>query len=191
LIVRHAERPSIPKDQIGDELMLTESGVQATKNFAKSLQRNVISIHSSPVLRCLQTAQLIAEVHNYNQTDIQVSCLLGDPGFLIEDATLAWQSWISKGSEAVNSHLLSGKGTWPGFRPFDQAVAEIHDYMLDVLSLSSSGQIIWVTHDTILAALVSRLLPQPITLSDWPHYLGSLEVTLGHDGCLKYMYSQY
>ena len=46
---------------------------------------------------------------------------------------------------------------------------------------SASGTHLWVTHDTILATLASRLLPQNITLKHWPEFLGFLEITLSKD----------
>ena len=34
--------------------------------------------------------------------------------------------------------------------------------------------VIWVTHDTILAAFVARILTIDFNLDDWPDYLGFL-----------------
>lgn len=185
LIVRHAERPSIANGEVGDGLTLTENGVQATKHFARGLNEEIVSIHSSPILRCVQTAQLIADEHDYAHANIQPSRLLGDPGFFIEDADLAWQSWLDKGSELVNTHLLAGTETWPGFRDFDQAIVEMLGHMRAELSSCRSGLTVWVTHDTILATLASRLLPEPLTLADWPDFLGSLQVSCDvHDELL-------
>lgn len=188
LVIRHAERPLIAEGEVGNGLSLTEAGVQATRRFASALDQEIVSINSSPILRCVQTAQLIADVHNYSHEDIEVSRLLGDPGFFIEDADLAWQSWLSKGSEAVNTHLLSGTETWPGFRAFDAAVANMYDHMRAALSAPCPGLIVWVTHDTILSTLASRLLPRPLTLADWPDFLGALDVFIGRDGELQLSY---
>jgi broad specificity phosphatase PhoE len=189
LIVRHAERPLIAAGEVGDGLSLTEAGVQATKHFASSLDQEIVSIQSSPILRCMQTAQLIADTHGYVRADIKTCRLLGDPGFFIADADLAWQSWLSKGSEAVNAHLLSGSETWPGFREFDKAVANMLNHMRAALSAYSQGLAVWVTHDTILAALASRLLPKPLTLAEWPDFLGSLDVSLASSGELQLTYT--
>lgn len=189
LIVRHAERPLIANGEVGNDLGLTEAGVQATRDFAGTLDQEVVSIQSSPILRCMQTAQLIADAHGYARESIKTSRLLGDPGFFIEDADLAWQSWLSRGSEAVNAHLLSGSETWPGFREFDEVVAYMLNQIRTALSARSQGLIIWVTHDTILAALTSRLLSKPLSMAEWPDFLGTLEVSLASDGELQLTYT--
>ena len=190
LIIRHAERPAIAKGNVGNDVSLTEYGLKTTQQFANTLTERIVSIHSSPVLRCMQTAQLIAEVHAYRHSDIEVNRLLGDPGFFIEDADVAWQSWCTKGNDTVNAYLLEGSGTWPGFRDIDNAITDMANHMRQLLSTNDSGLVIWVTHDTILATLVSRLLPQPLTLAEWPNFLGNLEVTLNDNCQLDFTYFQ-
>lgn len=189
LIVRHAERPQIADGEVGNDLCLTEAGVQATKCFASMLDQEIVSIQSSPILRCMQTAQLIADTHGYAREHIKANRLLGDPGFFIANADLAWQSWLGRGSEAVNAHLLSGSETWPGFRKFDDAVADIIDQIRTALSSYRHGLVIWVTHDTILATLASRLLTTPLSMAEWPDFLGALDVSLANDGELKLIYT--
>jgi broad specificity phosphatase PhoE len=188
LIVRHAERPLIADGEVGNDLCLTEAGVQATRYFASTLDQTIVSIQSSPILRCMQTAQLIADTHGYARENIKTSRLLGDPGFFIADADLAWQSWLSLGSEAVNAHLLSGSETWPGFRDLDVAVADMLNHMRAALSACSQGLAVWVTHDTILATLTSRLLSTPLSMAEWPDYLGTLDVSLAQGGELQLSY---
>lgn len=189
LIVRHAERPLIADGEVGNDLGLTEAGVQATRDFAGTLDEEVVSIQSSPILRCMQTAQLIADAHGYARESIKTSRLLGDPGFFIADADLAWQSWLSRGSETVNAHLLSGSETWPGFINFDDAVEDMLNQIRAALSSYSHGLAIWVTHDTILATLASRLLTKPLSMEEWPDFLGTLEVSLDSGGELRLIYT--
>lgn len=183
LIVRHAERPQIADGEVGNDLCLTEAGVQATRYFASTLDQEVVSIQSSPILRCMQTAQLIADIHGYARENIKTSRLLGDPGFFIADADLAWQSWLNRGSEAVNAHLLSGSETWPGFRNFDEAVADMLNRIRAELSTPGQGLVVWVTHDTILATFTSRLLTSPLSMDEWPDFLGTLDISLLHGRC--------
>lgn len=190
LIVRHAERPIIPPDQVGNELSLTEDGVRATKQFASALEGNVVSIHCSPILRCVQTARLIADEHGYSHSEIQHSHLLGDPGFFIDDGDLAWKNWLNRGSNAVNAHLLSGTETWPGFHPFQQAVDNMLAHIRNALFDCRSGLIVWVTHDTILATLASRILEKSLTMDDWPNYLGHLDISVNEGGKLISAYSK-
>lgn len=189
LIVRHAERHEISNDSIGNDISITEEGARQTQLFAKDLQGPVVSIKSSPVLRCMQTAITIADTLNLNREAIETSNLLGDPGFIIRDASLAWQSWREKGCDKVNQHLLTGTETWPGFHDFHSATENMVDQIRNELVNNDQGTIIWITHDTMLATLASRVLPEPLTMADWPHFLGMLMVTHERDDVCRYTYN--
>lgn len=187
ILLRHAERPDIPNDEIGNEVGLTKQGIRQTKQFAKSLRQPIISISSSPILRCVQTAEIISNQCSYNKT-IKKSILLGDPGFFIKDPELAWTHWQTKGHDAVNQYLLSGKDQWQGFHPFDNAINRMKTEITKQLKTTSSGIHVWVSHDTILATFASRVLPQSITLNNWPNFLGYLDIYLDEENNLKYNY---
>lgn len=189
LIIRHAERPAIKDGTVGNELALTPNGVYQTTRLAKLLPQQILSIESSPILRCTQTAELIAEHHGFPLASIRRSNLLGDPGFIIDNADLAWTSWVEKGAEAVNEHLLSGTAVWPGFKDLDQAVEEMRQSIEEILTRSGDGTHVWVTHDTIVATLASRLQRTPLKLKEWPDYLGGLTIQPRKEGDLDISYS--
>ncbi len=188
-IIRHAERPAIKDGTVGNELALTPSGVYQTTRLAKLLPRKILSIESSPILRCTQTAELIAEHHGLPVTSIRRSNLLGDPGFIIDNAELAWTNWLEKGAEAVNTHLLCGTSTWPGFKDLDDAVAQMRRSIEAMLAESDDGVHVWVTHDTIVGTLASRLQKTPLKLKEWPDYLGGLTIQLREESGLEISYS--
>ncbi len=189
-IVRHAERPDILPNDVGNDVLLTDNGKIQSRLFGKQLPQPTISIKTSPIERCLQTANLIAEETKFDLSAIEATTVLGDPGFIIEDADLAWQHWLKKGHQAVNQHLLSGSQKWSGFVDLDHAVKSICKHIKSLLISSEAGTHIWVTHDTILATLASRLLEDSIALSEWPSFLGYLEISLDGDNELLVNYSQ-
>lgn len=188
ILLRHAERPSIPDNQVGNEAMLTEKGKQDSLLFASQIDGTVVRIKSSPIGRCIQTAELIATETGYPANEIETSCLLGDPGFIIEDGELAWKHWQEKGHSAVNQHLLSGKEHWDGFSDLNKAVNMMTEVIQSQLAQSDPGVHIWVTHDTILATYASRILPRPLSMDQWPDFLGFLTATLLDDGKLSFSY---
>lgn len=188
IIIRHAERPAITDGTVGDELSLTEKGKADTLVYAENFDSEVISIRTSPIARCVQTAQIMANQWGYPLDEIQTCNKLGDPGFFISDSELAWQNWLEKGAEAVNQYLLSGNEKWPGFLDFDMAIKEMRSWIRNTLISSRPGSHIWVTHDTILATLASRLSPNPLSLEQWPGFLGRLEFVLSREGELNYVY---
>ena len=189
LIIRHAERPAIEDGTVGNGLALTQNGIIQTTKFAESLNRKILSIDTSPILRCTQTADIIAKHHGFPFPSIGHSTLLGDPGFFIEDAELAWTNWLEKGTDAVNQHLLTGTSTWPGFRDLDQAVEEMWKTIENRLMQTDDGIHLWVTHDTIVATLASRLQKTQLELSDWPDFLGGIKVGLEPEGSFDISYS--
>lgn len=181
IIVRHAERPDILPTDVGNEVLLTEKGKVESRLFGENFTQEILSIKTSPIGRCRQTAEIIADVAQFPISEIEDSTLLGDPGFMIDNADHAWEHWVKKGHEAVNQHLISGQEKWRGFVDLEKAVSSVKKEILSLLMDSPSGTHLWVTHDTILATLASRLLPQNITLEHWPEFLGSLEITLSKD----------
>lgn len=189
ILLRHAERPEIHEGEVGNELSITDQGRTDTALLSRKFE-NVIGISSSPILRCLQTAEIIAEISGFDKTHISKSIDLGDPGFFIADASVAWQSWQKYGSVGVNKSLLSGKTDgWKGFKPLEQASRSFLSLIINKLQSSAEGTHLWVTHDTILAAFASWALPYNLTLDRWPNYLGYLEVELHVSGELVYNYN--
>ncbi|MFT6914786.1 MAG: broad specificity phosphatase PhoE [Motiliproteus sp.] len=178
LLVRHAERPHIPQHVIGNDVLLTERGEKQTLLFANQIQGHVISIRSSPIPRCLQTAKLIAMKTGFSAASVQTSQLLGDPGFIIEDGERAWKHWQEKGHHGVNQHLLDGTSRWEGFAPLDQATKEMTQVISNSLNEADDGVHVWITHDTILATYASRVLQERLNLDQWPDFLGYLRVDL-------------
>ncbi|MAI36323.1 histidine phosphatase family protein [Alteromonas sp.] len=189
LIVRHAARPDILPNTVGNDVMLTDEGIEQSKLFASLISGQVLSIRTSPIGRCFQTAELIAQATHFKSADIKQCRLLGDPGFIIKDGDLAWQHWLKKGHEAVNLHLLSGTESWDGFYDLDDSTARIFSDTEALLNNSADGVHIWVTHDTILATLAARIGDERLTLQDWPNFLGYLEIKLSDDQ-IQVSYSQ-
>lgn len=181
IIVRHAERPEILPTDVGNDVLLTEKGKADSRVFGEKITQPLLGIKTSPIGRCIQTAEIIANTTGFPTSEIKTSTLLGDPGFMIDNADHAWEHWVKKGHEAVNQHLISGHEKWRGFVDLENAASSVKNEIQLLLMDSASGTHLWVTHDTILATLASRLLPQNITLEHWPDFLGFLEITLSKD----------
>ncbi|MCF6219075.1 MAG: phosphoglycerate mutase family protein [Gammaproteobacteria bacterium] len=189
LLVRHAERPTIPADEVGNEVLLTEKGEKDTLLFASQIAGPIVSIKSSSIPRCVQTAELIARQAMFPLAVVH-SRLLGDPGFIIEDGGQAWKHWQEKGHQRVNQHLLAGDKHWSGFAPLDQATQEMTQVIERSLRNASEGVHVWVTHDTVLAAYASRVLPERLCLEEWPDFLGHLRIELHGQGLIYRYYKR-
>ena len=191
ILIRHAERPVIPVDQVGNDVALTENGIASSFSFGERFVGDVTEIKSSPVGRCKQTARQIADASGFDHDNILECRLLGDPGFLISDPDLAWKQWQQYGAECVNQHLLHDDIAWPGFKDFKVAIEIMRQAMHVALTAPHAGVSIWVTHDTILAIFASRVLKQRLSMEQWPGFLGYLLVSLDESQQLLYSYVQF
>lgn len=182
LLVRHGERPEIPQNSVGNEVMLTEKGKSDARRFAQNISGPVIAIQSSPIARCMQTAEIIADVVGLQKECVIVNRDLGDPGFIINDGVQAWTHWQQKGHQRVNEYLISGDGRWSGFEDLNSAVIMFDNKIREHLAMFGEGVHVWVTHDTILATYASRIMPRRLHISQWPKYLDFLSVELTENG---------
>ena len=80
IIVRHAERPDILPDRVGDDVMLTDKGIEQSKAFVSLIDLPILSVKSSPIKRCVQTAKLIAQSANEVTTRTTISRVVDSEG---------------------------------------------------------------------------------------------------------------
>jgi len=190
ILIRHAERPIIPVNEVGDGILITKKGESDCSQFALHLDGPIVSVRSSPILRCIQSSQIMSRAKGFPIEKIILDKDLGDPGFIIEDGKVAWSHWQKKGHQAVNEYLLSGNEKWSGFKDLTLATNIFKQKIESSLKCSDEGIHLWVTHDTILATFVSRVLADPIPIEKWPDFLGYLEVKSECDKHFNYTYSQ-
>ena len=191
-LLRHGEREPIPEGEIGNDSLLTEHGLASSRDFGASIEGVVIQIKSSPIERCIQTAEMIAQASNFAESEIKQCTTLGAPGILIEDGALAWKHWQEKGAAAVNHYLLHGNERWSGFKDLSHATDQMMGLVKQQLASMTNEQVaIWVTHDTVLAAIAARAHASAFGMSDWPGYLGYLAFKGESDMALALQYQQY
>lgn len=173
MILRHAERPAIPDGEGGAELALTEAGRRAAYALGQGLGERPSAIRTSPVRRCVETAEEIARGADFDVAAITYSSVLGDPGVFVEDGDLAWDRWNLIGHEAVCREVVTAPEAAPGFRDPDAAVAMLQVEIEAALAIDD-GMTIWITHDIILAAAAHRLCGAEALGPSWPAFLGCL-----------------
>ena len=86
LFLRHADRPLFKLNSWGHNVSITHKGEQASQSMGQELRFKKSSYYlwSSPIKRCLQTAEAICSGLDSNK-DIRQSSLLGAPGFFIQN----------------------------------------------------------------------------------------------------------
>lgn len=182
VLLRHAERGRLPAGDAGNSEPITVGGQRSAKALGAMLGVRVKTLRSSPVLRCVQTAEVLRDGVGADLPIIP-DRLLGDPGIFVRDGETAWQNWLDLGHEGVMEWLVSGQGSLPGMANPTKAAETLVRHMV-----SSAGEHpgihVFVTHDSLLAATVGRLLGPVIGSTNWPLYLEGL-FAWGDGGCVR------
>jgi broad specificity phosphatase PhoE len=173
LVVRHAEREEIPAGTFGSEVALTPRGVVESERLGALLAARAAGrLVSSPVPRCLQTAEAILRGASW-PTEVTVDHRLGDPGPFVVEPEVCGPLFLDTPIRELAHRQLSDPGPLPGMRPTAEGVRLLLD-----LTAGNPGRCgslnIHVTHDSILAVLVASLFRLPLEQTGWPVYLDGL-----------------
>jgi broad specificity phosphatase PhoE len=169
LLIRHSSRDAIPEGGAGIDLALNALGVSLCEELGRALPRRIKSIHSSPVPRCVQTGELLAQ---FAGCDVEVTLdqRLGAPGVYVLDEQVAWQNWLALGNDGVINHMVAGSGALPGMADPTIAAHELLGHMLQRLG-AEPGLHLFVSHDSIVAPTVARLMGVDLPADLWPEFL--------------------
>ncbi len=153
LIIRHAHRSDIPKGQFGNELPLTDEGKRTSESLGEELKHiKWAAIHTSPLLRCTQTADHFKEGTN-QQIPIIPSKVLGDPGPFIADPEKAGPLFLENTLDQIKIRLVRSERL-PGFHSLEEGV---HLFMAHLKTIRSYPCLL-ISHDLIISLLCSYFL---------------------------------
>nr|WP_285906258.1 histidine phosphatase family protein [Pseudodesulfovibrio sp. SB368] len=169
VLLRHSVRNHLPPDDVGYALPITDVGQRLALKLGGLLRGRLCTLQSSPLLRCVQTAQAVAEGAGTDITAVP-NRLLGDPGVFVLDGRRAWANWEQLGHKGVIRHLINETGALPGMARPDEAARFLVQSML-AEAASRPGIHVFVTHDSLVIATAARLLGKQFGLDDWPWYL--------------------
>ncbi len=156
LIIRHAEREDIPAGTFGHEVNLTAEGTQSAEQLGAALSENrALTIVSSPVTRCVQTAQAMLRGAG-TSAEVVTDRHLGDPGAFIVDAETAGPLFLELPIPEIARHQLHDTAPLPGMRPTLEGVEILQE--LATSPLGDNGRLhVFVTHDIILSVFVASI----------------------------------
>jgi broad specificity phosphatase PhoE len=169
LLLRHSVRPPLDPGDAGYTLPLTADGVRLATDLGRRLGGRLQTLHASPLLRCVQTAEALRAGASRRLT-ITEDRLLGDPGAFVHDSGLAWPNWQARGHEGVMAHLVREDCALPGMAAPEAAARFLALHMLTVAA-GVPGVHVFVTHDSLVTATAARLLREPFGGDAWPWYL--------------------
>lgn len=170
LLLRHSVREALMPDGDGYHVPLTATGVQLAIELGQWLGSRLKSLHSSPLLRCMQTADAL-KAGSGVALDIISDQQLGDPGIFVADAQQAGQHWQTLGHERMMQFLINSDETvMSGMANPAVAADALVQHMLNVAA-DEQGIHVFVTHDSLVAATALRWLKQKIIQYEYPAYL--------------------
>lgn len=180
VLLRHSVRDELPDGDVGYVLPITDVGRQLALELGSLLSGRLRTLHASPLPRCVQTAQALAEGAGVDVAVVP-SRLLGDPGVFVLDGPRAWANWQQLGHEGVMRHLVTEAGALPGMARPGEAARFLVQSMF-ATAANGPGIHVFVTHDSLVTATAAKLLNKPLGLDDWPWYLEGAFFWTAEDG---------
>ncbi len=174
LLLRHGARGPIPVGEPGGEVPLLPEGVESARALGGRIGGRLVHVRTSPVLRCVETADAIADGAG-RHTLPTPDHLLGAPGVFVVDPAVAWKSWERLGPEGVMAALVAGEHL-PGLAPPAAAAVRLVAHMV-ACAAGRSGVHVFVTHDSLLVATIAHTVGGPLPREEWPGFLEALAVS--------------
>lgn len=180
VLLRHSVRDDLPPGDAAYVLPITETGRRLALELGKLLGDRLRTLQSSPLTRCVQTAEALAEGAGV-ELSVEPNRLLGDPGAFVLDGRRAAANWEQLGHEEVMRHLVCEGDPLPGMARPDEAARFLVQSMLAVAA-GRPGVHVFVTHDSLVTATAAHLLGRQLGREDWPWYLEGAFFWAGEEG---------
>ena len=120
MLVRHSVRDPLPPGDLGYANTLNAEGVALARSLGERLHGRVRSLHTSPLQRCVHTAEVFARVAG-DTPPILTDRMLGDPGAWVLDRVQAGNLYVNRGitgalvaRQPFGGFKLSGVGAKAG-----------------------------------------------------------------------------
>lgn len=171
LLVRHGDRDQIPQGSFGNEILLNEKGKHNSLKFGENISHlKVNKILTSPVGRCVQTAEYIAKGYGSNIEIIKTTAL-GAPGLHICDEKVAGEFYLKYGFTEMYKRFLD-EVEIPGIPSITKLNQSISNFLNE--QTNQKGVTIFVTHDMLIAFYHYSINKTIYTKKNWINYLTGL-----------------
>lgn len=171
LLVRHADRDDIPQGSFGNEILLNEKGKENAQRFGESLfDRKINRIFTSPIGRCVQTAEYITKGYESSIEIIETTSLCA-PGLHISDEKLAGDFLLQHGFDEMYKRFTQGEKI-PGIPNINELNHRVTNFINE--NSTKNGMTIFITHDMLIAFYHFSINKKVYTKDNWINYLTGL-----------------
>lgn len=171
LLIRHADRDKIPEGSFGNDILLNEKGIINAKYFGSKLSgKRINKIFTSPIKRCVQTADYISMGYGAPIKIVETKAL-GAPGLHIYDEKLAGEYFLKYGFDYMYDKFIR-QVEIPGVYNADKINERITTFIND--NSAADGSTIFVTHDMLIVFYDFSLSNKVYTKDNWINYLEGL-----------------
>lgn len=183
VLIRHSAREKIPNGINGDLVPLTDHGRALARDLGAVLGPRVVRVHSSPVPRCLDTAQQLL-TGAAQSLQVVVDQVIAASGEFIEDPEIAYATWTQVGHFPTFDAVMRGQRL-PGYAEPRLAAQRFVQHL--IAHLDQPGLHVFVSHDSPMACLWAHLRERPLEQSEWPLFLEAVVVHhQGHQAWASY-----
>lgn len=155
MLVRHSVRDPLPIGPGQSQVPITAVGRQLALELGGHIARSLRTVHTSPVIRCEETARAILLGADRLDAPI-VDELLGGPGAFVCDHAQAREQWNLHGILPMIAHMAFEPAPRQGMADPDFAARFLVDRVLRAAS-GNAGIHVFVTHDNLIYVTVARL----------------------------------
>lgn len=171
LLLRHSDRDDIPQGSFGNEVLLNEKGKQNAQSFGENLsERKINRIFTSPVERCVQTAEFITKGYG-SSIEIIETTALGAPGLHITDEKIAGDFFLEYGFDGMYSRFIQGKEI-PGIPSVNELNHRITTFLKE--NSTQNGSTLFITHDMLIVFYHFSISKKVYTKDNWVNYMTGL-----------------
>jgi broad specificity phosphatase PhoE len=171
LLLRHSDREDIPIGSFGNEILLNDKGIQNAISFGESLaEKKVNRIFTSPVERCVQTAEYITKGYG-NSVEIVETVALGAPGLHISDEKIAGEFFLEHGFDEMYNRFMQGKEI-PGIPSETELNHRITTFLKE--NTTQNGRTLFITHDMLIVFYHFSINKKVYTKDSWVNYMTGL-----------------
>ncbi len=182
VLLRHSERPPIPKGELGQSLPLTTEGVALASGLGRIFGGRLLGLRSSPIRRCLETGSAIA-IGAEGHVQVTPDRLLEGPGSYVAEEKAALDTFLTVGHEAMLMRTMRTRKPLPGFHEPTAAARRLIESMLGCAKAGRQpGFHVFVTHDFLITLTAAMAFDEVLERPDWPRFLEGLFAWEGDTG---------